>query len=237
LLLALVYFGFDKFVLAPRREATQPGTLSGRGMKRASAIVEGLFRETLEKPALKALLSAGLVLALAACATVPESAKAGKSLRDELLTMEAEDQALRGASPVDVKAAMESDAVHTRRVKAILAERGWPPVSEVGKDGSSAIWLLVQHADADPEFQRKALSLMEPLVATGEASTRQFAYLWDRTHTPQKYGTQGKCYGKNDWRPHPIEVPERVDAERAAKRLPPLAQYIAEVSELCTDAP
>lgn len=186
---------------------------------------------------MRILLPVALVLALAACNTVPAPAAPGEMLRDELLAMEAEDQALREASPVDVKAMMASDAVHTRRVKAILAEQGWPPVSKVGKEGSSAFWLLVQHADADPEFQRRALGLMEALIATGEASSRQFAYLWDRTHTPQKYGTQGKCYGKKDWRPHPIEAPERVDAERAAMRLPPLAAYVAEVSELCIDAP
>src|SRR5207342_1632568 len=107
---------------------------------------------------------------------------------------EAEDQALREASPVDVPAVMASDALHTVRVKAILAEQGWPPVSKVGKDGSSAFWLLVQHADADPEFQRKALGLMQAQIASGEASSRQFSYLWDRTHTPQKFGTQGKCF-------------------------------------------
>jgi len=169
------------------------------------------------------------------CASTPRPTSATLSLHDELLAMEAEDQALREASPIDVPATMASDAKHTARVKAILAEHGWPPVSEVGKDGSSAFWVLVQHADADPEFQRKALAQMEPLIASGEASSRQFAYLWDRTHTPQKYGTQGKCYGLKDWRPHPIEAPERVDAERAAMRLPPMKDYIAEVSELCTE--
>lgn len=201
---------------------------------------------------MKKLLPAALVLTLGACNTVPTPgapaaaiatlAPAAPSvpaatLRDELLAMEAEDQALRDASPVDVPAMMASDAAHTRRVKAILAEQGWPPVSKVGKEGSSAFWLLVQHADADPEFQRKALALMEPLIASGEASSRQFAYLWDRTHSPQKYATQGKCYGEKDWRPHPSEHPERVDAERASMRLPPLKEYIAEVSELCTRAP
>ena len=46
------------------------------------------------------------------------------------------------------------DAVHTARLKAIVAAHGWPTVAQVGQDGADAAWLLAQHADKDPAFQR-----------------------------------------------------------------------------------
>jgi hypothetical protein len=176
-----------------------------------------------------------LALALGGCATAkaPAAVRTGDALRAELLSMEAQDQALRGAAPLDFEAIVASDAAHTARIKAILSAQGWPPASLVGSDGASAFWLLVQHADADPAFQRAALELMRPMVAAGEAKPQHFAYLWDRTHSPQRYGTQGKCAGPKDWRPHPIENPGRVDAERSQMKLPPLAEYVAMASEIC----
>jgi hypothetical protein len=50
------------------------------------------------------------------------------------------------------------DAANTARMKRIVAERGWPGRSLVGDDGAQAAWLLVQHADHDPAFQRVAWS-------------------------------------------------------------------------------
>lgn len=179
---------------------------------------------------MKTTIPAFLVLALAACASAP----AGNSdaLARELLAMEARDQELRGASPIDVPAVMAADAAHTARMKAIIAEHGWPSASKVGAEAASAAWLLVQHADADPAFQRSMLELMAPMLATGEIKPQHYAYLWDRTHEPQKYGTQGKCEGAS-WVPRAIEDPARVDAERAAMKMPPLAEYAAMASEMC----
>jgi hypothetical protein len=52
--------------------------------------------------------------------------------------------------------------------------RPWAP-----KRGQAA-WLLVQHADHDPAFQRVCLELLGGAVRAGEADVRHHAYLTDR---------------------------------------------------------
>src|SRR5690606_17036250 len=42
------------------------------------------------------------------------------------------------------------DKANTEWLKAVVAERGWPTISEVGEEASYKAWLLVQHADQDP---------------------------------------------------------------------------------------
>jgi hypothetical protein len=149
--------------------------------------------------------------------------------------MERQDQALRSATPVDVKAVVASDASHTVRMRKVLAEHGWPTSDLVGADGAAAAWLLVQHADAAPDFQLAALALMEPLLASGQVKRGNYAYLWDRTHQPQRYGTQGSCVGKGRWEPDPIEAREQVEARRKEMEMEPLIEYVAMASRfLCS---
>ena len=50
----------------------------------------------------------------------------------------------------------------------------------VGKDGAHAAWLLAQHADRDPAFQRRRLDLVTQAAARGQASPTELAYLTDR---------------------------------------------------------
>lgn len=49
------------------------------------------------------------------------------------------------------------DADNTTWIKTVIAEQGWPGTALVGDQGADDAWLLVQHADRDPEFQRQAL--------------------------------------------------------------------------------
>lgn len=89
---------------------------------------------------------------------------------------------------------IESDKKSTAGIKQIFDKVGFPTREMVGIDGVSTAFLLVQHADADPEFQKKALALAEPLMKTRGMSRRQYAMLADRvalaTGQPQIYGTQ-----------------------------------------------
>lgn len=158
------------------------------------------------------------------------------ALRDELLRMEVDDQAVRVSGPKNsagVQTLMSVDAQHTSRMIEIVATYGWPGPSLVGRDGSSAAWLLVQHADADPEFQRSVLTLIEPLVKSGEVKASHYAYLWDRTHEPQRYGTQGRCVAKGHWEPLEVEDPSQLDARRTSFGMPTMAEYVKAVSEIC----
>jgi hypothetical protein len=167
---------------------------------------------------------------------VPVEAKkpgTNAALRDEILAMHDAHQNARQSK--DAARMKELEARHLKRMKEIVAKHGWPTDTLVGEHGASAAWLLVHHADSDREFQLRVLKLMEPLVAKQEASGQLYAYLHDRTHKPQRYGTQGSCMGPGAWQPREMEDPKNVDARRAAIGLAPakLIEYSMIVSQNC----
>src|SRR5919106_6187492 len=98
-----------------------------------------------------------------------------ESLRQELLELRAHDlrirteieragRLFRGYDPT-------MEAVHRRnsaRLRAMVAEHGWPTPSTAGTDGAEAVWLIVQHAIGEPDFQRRALPLFEQSALRGE---------------------------------------------------------------------
>lgn len=116
------------------------------------------------------------------------------------------------------------------RMSAVVDELGWPGKSLVGEEASHAAWLLVQHADADPEFQKKCLDLMKK-APPGEVSGKDIAYLTDRTlinsGQPQVYGTQLN----EKFEPSPMSDPDHVDKRRAEVGLGPLKEYIEKTRE------
>lgn len=121
------------------------------------------------------------------------------------------------------------DHANTEWLKAEVQKEGWPTIARAGTTGSMMAWLLVQHADADPAFQLRALRLMTPLVAKGEVNKRNYAYLYDRIMLKiagkQRYATQMTCKdGKRV--PEPLEDEARMPALRAEAGLEPLADYI-----------
>jgi hypothetical protein len=136
-------------------------------------------------------------------------------------------QADRDAFRRTAEAAQAIDRENTAWLKQVVAEHGWPTRSMVGDDGSNAAWLLVQHADADPAFQRECLDLMTRLSAE-EVLPMNVAYLTDRVllaeGKKQVYGTQfAEIEGKQQ--PRPLEDPEHVDERRAEVGLPSLEEY------------
>lgn len=131
----------------------------------------------------------------------------------------------------------EYDHANTEWFKGVVAERGWPKISEVGEQASNNAWLLVQHADADPLFQLRALRLMEPLAAQGEVSKQNYAYLYDRIMLKlagrQRYGTQMHC---SDGRlvPQPLEDEAAVNRLREEVGLGTVEEYAAGMNERST---
>ena len=157
------------------------------------------------------------------------------ALRRELLAFAARDIAARNAmTSADDKVGMEAVAVidreTTARMKQVVAQHGWPGKRIVGVDGANAAWLLVQHADADVPFQKACVALMEPLVAKGEVTGKDYAFLWDRVAIAegrkQRYGTQ---LDGDDVAP--LEDPASVDARRKAMGMGTLAEYRAAVKK------
>ena len=130
----------------------------------------------------------------------------------------------------------EVDAANTREVKALVAAHGWFRISVFGEQADRDAWLLVQHADQDPEFQRRVLEILEGLYPSGETSPANYAYLFDRVALSQgrrqRYGTQGECVAGN-WITKPLEQPEAVDRLRASVGLPPLEVYVSMGRQIC----
>jgi hypothetical protein len=122
------------------------------------------------------------------------------------------------------------DSVVQARLRAIVAERGWPGRRLVGDDGAHAAWLVTQHMDGAE--QRRLLPLVQRAVARGDARAADAALLEDRVRTnhgrAQRYGSQVRP-PKAGAPPElfPIDRPECVDRRRAAVQLAPLASYLA----------
>jgi hypothetical protein len=131
-------------------------------------------------------------------------------------------------------AASTADRANTTWLKEVVENRGWPTRTLVGQDGANSAWLLVQHADADPKFQRKCLDLMVKLAKT-EVSQTDIAYLTDRVllaeGKKQVYGTQFYMV-KGKLRPRPLEDEANVDKLRASIGLPPMAEYAKEMAKV-----
>ena len=121
------------------------------------------------------------------------------------------------------------DARHTKRMKDIVAEMGWPSISKVGAKAAHGAWLLVQHADHDVDFQEQCLNLMKELPDGEVDVIYNLAYLEDRVRVnrgrEQLYGTQ---FFQEDGKhiPQPIEDKENVDIRRATIGMGPLQEQI-----------
>lgn len=132
----------------------------------------------------------------------------------------------------------EIDAENQIWLKSTLARIGWFRISIYGRSASNASWLLVQHADQDPAWQKEVLEVLKPLAAQGEASWKDVAYLEDRLAAteskPQVYGTQGQCQN-GAWSPFEISDPSQVDQRRIAIGLMPLDEYAKQFKEMCRE--
>src|ERR1700733_16336618 len=140
-----------------------------------------------------------------------------EQLRTELLRRVEIDQVARKA--MDLDGVREADGENLPWLKGVIAAHGWPGASLVGTDGAHAAWLLAQHADAEPAFQRQCLDLLTAAVDAGEATRRELAYLTDRVllaeGKPQVFGTQ---VSRQDGQMVPLDLrdPNGLDERRGA---------------------
>ena len=184
------------------------------------------------------------MIALAATATLQAQTPAAPSapqppsdeaLRAALVSRGRQDQAAREVflmghhqDTTDIRRMTDIDADNTNFLKKIVAERGWPGRSLVGRDGASAAFLIVQHS-SDTTFQAKVLPLLEKAYAAGEVEGQHVALLTDRIAIrrgqPQVYGTQASLV-KGRFVLDPIADSANVDARRARVGMPSVAAYM-----------
>ncbi|MCW2874990.1 MAG: hypothetical protein JWL99_6310 [Streptomyces oryziradicis] len=111
------------------------------------------------------------------------------------------------------------DRDNTAWLREVLADRGWPGWAMVGPRAALSSWLIAQHADLDPDFQKQCLELLAAAFTAGDADPCHAAMLEDRVRLsrgrPQLFGTQMRPDADGVEAPAPIEDPATVDERRA----------------------
>jgi hypothetical protein len=123
----------------------------------------------------------------------------------------------------------KNDSVNVIKVTKILDKYGWVGPDVAGREGSMAIFLVIQHADI--KTQEKYLPMMREAVMNKKAAAASFAMLEDRVALregrKQIYGSQVKADKNGIYHVSSLENPDNVDKRRAEVGLGPLAEYVA----------
>ena len=126
---------------------------------------------------------------------------------------------------------------HQKRLKQIFDKYGFIGFDLAGEEGSRNFWLMVQHSDHNPNFQKEVLERMKIEVDKGNAIPSNYGLLVDRvnlnTGEKQIYGTQvtynmetGQAY------PKPLEDSLNVNARRISIGLEPIEEYLNGMTEM-----
>lgn len=123
------------------------------------------------------------------------------------------------------------DSENLVKVTAIIDKYGWLGPVDIGDDGNTTLFIVIQHADL--KTQQKYLPLMREAVQNGKADIKNLAYLEDRValreNKNQIYGTQiFQNVKTNECFVLPLEDPYNVDSRRAKVGLSPLSIYMME---------
>ncbi len=78
-----------------------------------------------------------------------------------------------------------------KELESLVAKKGWPKVSQVGKHAAGTAFLVIQHSDL--EKQKKYLPVIKKLCEEKEADWAAYALMYDRIQVdqnkPQRYGS------------------------------------------------
>ncbi len=133
---------------------------------------------------------------------------------------------------------------HTALARAIVRQYGYPTANKVGAEASHHFFVLIQHADAEPNFQIEMLPILDQLSRKGQITRKDYAYLYDRvkrnTGGQQRYGTQpsygkgGSLFDENNKiiLPPDLEDPKNVDKRRKSVGLEPIEKYYESILQL-----
>ena len=167
-----------------------------------------------------------------------------KELQNELIKMYVDDQAVRGNVMRDIiykykvdtlqisnQNGVMVDSRNRDRLQEIFRESGFPTKKDVGKEAMNGIFLMIQHADGDKEWQKSQLKNIETAVKNGDMNGQNYAYLFDRikinSNQKQRYGTQ---FAKVDPINGTVELAEtedlkNLDTRRREIGMMPIAMY------------
>ncbi len=200
---------------------------------------------------MKKLLSLLLVIIIISCNNQVSKntvVTIDSNLVEELASMEVMDQlaASNWKPPEEFKDLTQDEwnakkdsiyRTHAERLKEIIEETGYPGINRVGKDGEYNFWLMVQHADFDPEFQKMVLEKMKEEVEKDNADKNNYAMLVDRvkinTNQKQVYGTQ-VTYNTDIGQatPKPLLDSLLVNERRKKVDLGPIEEYLNAMTQM-----
>lgn len=120
---------------------------------------------------------------------------------------------------------------HQKRLKEIFDKYGFVGFDLAGEEGSQNFWLMVQHSDHNPNFQKEVLEKMKVQVEKQNAEPSNYGLLVDRvnlnTGKPQIYGTQvdynfdvAQAFPKN------LADSANVNERRKSIGLEPIEEYL-----------
>ena len=160
-------------------------------------------------------------------ARVPEP-----QLADELIRMGEADQAIRKQIPEKNdpefwKRMGAEDKLREERLARIIADKGWPLISQVGHKAANSAWLIAQHGSDG--FLARTLPLMRAAAERREMVLSSLALSVDRVlmheGKEQLYGSQFRPDKEGRSVPYPIADMVHLDERRAGMGLEPFAQY------------
>ena len=132
------------------------------------------------------------------------------------------------------------DSVFTtnqKRIREIFEQHGFVGFDLAGENGSRNFWMIVQHSDHNPEFQKEVLVEMKKEVDKQNAISTNYGLLADRvnlnTGKAQIYGTQ-VTYNMNNGQAYPKKLADSINVNERRKSigLKPIEEYLNEMSEI-----
>lgn len=121
------------------------------------------------------------------------------------------------------------DSINLIKVEKIISEYGWLGADDIGKQGSTTIFLVIQHADI--ATQEKYLPILQDAVDKGNARGSDLALMKDRVllgkGQKQVYGSQLEADPVNGgYRVSAITDPDMVDLRRKDVGLGTMSEYL-----------
>lgn len=126
---------------------------------------------------------------------------------------------------------------HQKRLKQIFDQYGFVGFDLAGEDGSNNFWLMVQHSDHNPNFQKEVLEKMKIEVDKGNAIPSNYGLLVDRvklnTGEKQVFGTQ-VTYNMETGQAYPRDLEDSLNVNKRRKSigLEPLEEYLNIMTEM-----
>ena len=126
---------------------------------------------------------------------------------------------------------------HQKRLAQIFDKSGFVGIDLAGEEGSMNFWLMVQHSDHNPDFQKEILEKMKIEVDKGNADPSNYGLLVDRvklnTGQKQVYGTQVD-YNFDIAQAYPKNLIDSINVNKRRKSigLEPIEDYLNDMTKM-----